>query len=98
LAIAERILAGFPFQSAPGTFHIWMPLPAPWSAEDFVGRAAARDVRLIPAKPFAVTGMVPQSLRICLGSPRTRDELERGLTVIAELLHGTPERQPFAVV
>lgn len=97
LAMAQRILAGIPFQWAPGTFHIWMPLPAPWSADDFVGRAAARNVRLIPAKPFTVTGMVPQALRICLGSPRSRDELERGLGVIAELLHNAPER-PFAVV
>lgn len=98
LAIARRILAGASFQSAPGTFHIWMPLPAPWSADDFVGRAAARNVRLIPAKPFAITGMVPQALRICLGSARTRDELERGLTVIADLLRSPPDRQPFAVV
>lgn len=98
LAIAERILAGFPFQSSPGTFHIWMPLPAPWSADDFVGRAAARNVRLIPAKPFAVTGMVPQSLRLCLGSPRTRDELERALDIVADLLDSGPAEARFAVV
>lgn len=97
LAMAKRILADVSFKSEPGTFHIWMPLPAPWSADDFVSRAAARNVRLIPAKPFVVSGMVPQALRICLGSPGTREGLERGLTVIAELLRSTPE-QPFAVV
>ncbi|MBE0532062.1 MAG: PLP-dependent aminotransferase family protein [Rhodospirillales bacterium] len=98
LAIAERILAGYSFQSAPGTFHIWMPLPAPWSADDFVGRAATRNVRLIPAKPFAVTGMVPQSLRLCLGSPRTREELETALGVVAKLLASGPTAARFAVV
>jgi len=97
LAMAQRMLADFPFKSAPGTYHIWMPLPAPWSAEDFVGRAAARNVRLIPAKPFAVTGMVPQALRICLGSARTRGDLERGLAVVADLMRSAPDR-PFAVV
>ncbi len=97
LDLATRVLADVPFHSAPGTSHIWLPLPAPWSADDFVGRAAARNVRLISAKPFAVTGMVPQALRICLGSPATRDDLERGLTVVADLMRSAPD-QPFAVV
>ena len=90
LAMAQRILADFPFKWAPGTSHIWLPLPSPWSTDDFVGRAAARNVRLITAKPFAVTGMVPQALRICLGSSQTRDDLERGLSVVADLLRSTP--------
>lgn len=97
LDVARRVLAGVPFHSAPGTSHIWLPLPAPWSADDFVGRAAARNVRLISAKPFAVTGMVPQALRICLGSPATHDDLERGLTVVADLMRSAPD-QPFAVI
>lgn len=97
LELARRVLDGVPFQSAPGTSHIWLPLPAPWSADDFVGRAAARNIRLISAKPFVVNGMVPQALRICLGSPPTRDDLERGLTVVADLMRSAPD-QPFAVV
>jgi len=41
--------------------------------------------------------MVPQALRLCLGTAPTHDELARALTVVADLMRSAPD-QPFAVV
>lgn len=87
LDIAKRVLNGISFDSTPGSYHIWLPMPPPWRAEDFTEKAKIRGVHVIPAAPFAVGRMaVPHALRICMGATRTRDELENGLAIIADLL------------
>jgi len=49
-----------------------------------------------PASAFA-TGRtaVPDAVRVCLGAARDRDQLERGLRVLAELLAASPEPAPL---
>jgi len=87
LEIAERVLKDFAFDSTPGSYHLWLPLPPPWQAEEFTEKARVRGVHVIPSAPFAVgRTAVPHALRICMGATRTREELEHGLTIIADLL------------
>ncbi len=89
LAIAERVLAGIPFDSTPGSYHVWLHLPSPWRAEEFADKASIKGVHVIPAAPFAVgRTAIPHALRICMGATRTREELEQGLTILADLLVG----------
>ena len=39
--MAEEALAGLGARGQAGVPMIWLPLPAPWTATDFVARAAA---------------------------------------------------------
>ena len=49
------------------------------------------------AEVFAVGNRAPRAIRICLAAARSRDELRRGLTILAQLAHGQPDFQ-LAVV
>ncbi|MGB1027702.1 MAG: PLP-dependent aminotransferase family protein, partial [Rhodospirillaceae bacterium] len=58
--------------------HLWIPM-AETQAERVVRRALERDVRLTPpTAPLVIPGQ-GCGVRICLGGPRTRQELEQGL-------------------
>jgi len=88
--MARRILPGFAVD--PAAPHLWVTLPEPWRADDFVATARRRGVGIIPAAAFAVTRQPPEAVRICLGAQTTADRVERGLTQLAELLASPPER------
>ena len=90
--MARRILAGAGFAGDPAAPHLWVTLPEPWRADDFVATARRRGVGIIPAAAFALTLQPPEAVRICLGAQTTADRVERGLTQLAELLASPPER------
>ena len=87
-ALAQRILKDFPTASDPSGFHIWLTLPDGWSSADVVGEAQRQGVVVMGAAPFRVgRGPEPQAIRICLGGPEVALDVERGLEIIAALLH-----------
>lgn len=88
--VLER-LAGYDYATTPHSLHGWLNLPEPWRASQFVAVARARGVLLTPAEAFVVARPAPQALRICTGAVKTRDQLARGLDVIATLLKSAPE-------
>ncbi|MEZ5584402.1 MAG: PLP-dependent aminotransferase family protein [Candidatus Competibacteraceae bacterium] len=89
--LTAQILHGWDYQSYSGSMHLWLPVPDPWRAHDIVQSARSRGVLLSPAATFAVgRSGIPHALRICLMGPASRAQLERGLTVIAELLTESP--------
>jgi DNA-binding transcriptional MocR family regulator len=97
-AIARPLLAEAGIASNPLAFHIWLPLPAQWTGEAFVTAARRRDVLFMPSDPFVVgKGNAPRYVRICLGAPMQREDVERGIRVIADLL-GQPSTASMAVV
>ena len=72
-------------------YHFWLTLPEPWRVEDFVAEARERDVLVSSSETFVVgRGAAPHAVRVCLGAPETRDELEKGLKVLADLLDRSP--------
>jgi len=72
--------------------HVWLPLPPPWTADEFVAQARSRGVALAQVNSFAVGAHDgPAAVRVCLGTPPTRRECERGVALVAELLAGRPE-------
>jgi DNA-binding transcriptional MocR family regulator len=92
-ALAARIL-GLPGGGAqPHSFHLWLPLPDPWSGEDFAAKARQRGVAVNPGGVFvAGTGKPPAAVRVCLGAARTRDRLETGLVILRDILGGAGQR------
>ncbi|AGC46425.1 GntR family transcriptional regulator [Myxococcus stipitatus DSM 14675] len=78
--------------SRGATYHLWLKLPAPWRAEPFTSHARRRGVTVTPAELFNVgPSTAPSAVRVCLGAPRTRAALEKGLQRLRETLEGGPE-------
>jgi DNA-binding transcriptional MocR family regulator len=88
--IARRILAGWDISKEIRSYHIWLKLPEPWSAETFALELRMRGVAVTPANAFATTRNAPAAIRICLCEPPERSLMERGLSIIAETLRAAP--------
>jgi DNA-binding transcriptional MocR family regulator len=90
--LARRILSDYPHNSHPMSCHLWLQMPEPWRGADFSERAAARGVSVMPAEAFVTgRGAAPHAVRICLLSTQDRAQLEKGLSVLQEILHSAPE-------
>ncbi len=86
-AMCEEILPTDDHGIRSGPIHLWLQLPDPWRANDFVTEARRRHVAVTPAESFAVgRNSTPHAVRICFGMPRTRDELKTGLETISSML------------
>jgi DNA-binding transcriptional MocR family regulator len=95
--VAAEALAGLKVETHPSSPHLWLPLPAPWTAHRFVSQAAARKVGVSPAERFAVTAEEVPAVRVCIGPPATREHLSQALGILADLLrHGPSAAQPLA--
>ena len=91
-SIAERVLKRWHVQSYPYSFHLWLHLPDPWRADAFTQQARARGVAVIPADFFAVgRTRAPHAVRLCLTAAANRQELEKGLMILDEILAGPPK-------
>ena len=88
--IARRILKGCDLSPSESAYHVWMRLPDHWSADAFALELRLRGVALSPASTFAVGRNAPQAVRLCLCGPIERANLERGLTLIANVARTRP--------
>ena len=87
LALARDKLPGQCISATPGCHHIWLTLPEPWRAADFTAEAKRRGVIVAPAEIFAAGRVdVPHAVRICIGMPRYRNQLESALDTLADIL------------
>ncbi len=86
-ALARDILAGATFQTHPQALNLWLELDGSYSQHDFVTDAAHAGVIVRSGDIAAIDPTkAPNALRIVLGSPKTRDELETGLDRLAKIL------------
>lgn len=89
----ELFAAAFPGRSdsVASSSHVWLPLPAPWRAQDFAAAARRRGVVVTTAETFVVgRARSPHAVRLCLGTPGPRDEVARGLAILSELAARPP--------
>jgi DNA-binding transcriptional MocR family regulator len=86
-AIAHDVLRNQFFSSGDHSFHLWLPLPARWRADDFARLARAAGVLVMPSSVFcAGRETFTEAVRISLSGPRDRRELKRGLQILSSLL------------
>ena len=91
LDIAREILTLPSLLPSCPSYHLWLPLPPPWRAGEFVAQARLRGVLISPADSFAVDrSPVPHAVRICLGSTADRKRLTQGLEMIRDVLIARP--------
>lgn len=89
--VAARVLAGRDYAGIKTGYFIWLKLPEPWRAGDFERSAALRGVVVIAGDAFAVGQTpAPAAVRVSLSAAGSRQELEHGLGVLAELLDEAP--------
>ena len=66
-----------------GRVPLWMTLPARVAQRDLRRRGRRRGVAVTPADAFHVgRAEAPSAVRLCLGAPRTREALARGLRAV----------------
>ena len=73
-----------------GAPHIWLPMPAA-EAEKLVRRSAEQGVRLTPPDATSIGGDKSGGVRLCILVPQGRDELERVLRLVDDLLNNADE-------
>jgi DNA-binding transcriptional MocR family regulator len=85
--LARERLQGCDFDAHAEAYYLWLRLPEPWRGEAFAAEARARGVVVTPAEAFTV-GRDPavHAVRLCTGAARTRETLDRGLSIVSELL------------
>ena len=90
--LAARALEGFRVDAHPLSFHLWLHLPEPWRSNEFAAQLKRRGVLVSPSEAF-VPGReeAPHAVRICLGTPRTRERLEDALAAVRGVLRETPD-------
>lgn len=91
-SMARAVLDGFHFDSHPLSFHLWLHLPEPWRSNEFTAQLLRRCVAVTPAEAF-VPGREepPHAVRVCIGAPRSRAQVEKGLGIIKTVLQETPD-------
>ena len=89
-SVVAEALTGLEIQTHPMSPHLWVPLPAPWTAHRFVSQAAARGVLVSPAERFAVGSDDTAAIRVCLGPPATREALRKSMMTLGDLLRQGP--------
>jgi DNA-binding transcriptional MocR family regulator len=89
--LARKLLGPFESPTCPESPHLWLPLPEPWRAADFVARARRAGVAVSSPEAFAIgRAAAPHAVRICLSTPETREELASGLQRLATILASSP--------
>lgn len=89
--VATSILGEGAAPSFTPSYHIWLPLPEPWRADEFVDQAATLGVSLAPTALF-VPGRAPapHAVRVSIGTEPDRDRYYTGLRTLATMLASQP--------
>lgn len=97
VALARRILPAECVAADSNAFHLWLEAPAPWRGVDLAARLRVAGVAAVPSEAFAIGPAPQQALRLGLGVPARRGDLERGLHIAADMLAREPEFAPGVV-
>jgi len=92
--LAREILRDRPYRAQATSYHLWLPLPAPWRTTEFAAALRERGVTVDPGTAFAVDrAQAPHAVRVSLSAAADHDRLRRGLKILAETFDATPERR-----
>ncbi len=95
--MARTLLAGR-YSGAGDGLHVWLELPAYWTASQLARAADREGIAVTPADAFAMGGGSVNAIRISLGSIQDRGQLQAGLQRLSQLLARRPEPSDAAVV
>ncbi|MDF1751040.1 MAG: PLP-dependent aminotransferase family protein, partial [Alphaproteobacteria bacterium] len=85
--IAHRHFDGLDYSMPDGSLHVWLQLPDPWHASQFVSHAKEEGVILSAAHSFSIgRARPPFAVRICLGPPSSETRLEQALQILRHII------------
>lgn len=91
LQIMVNRLGAYELSWAPGLPFVWLAMPQGWRASSFAQAAEERGVLMRPADQYAmVTGRAPNAVRMAVAGAVSREDLDRGVQILAELLARPP--------
>jgi DNA-binding transcriptional MocR family regulator len=88
--IAARALPPGSYASHPDAFHLWIPLPAPWTRAEFVRHMESSGIGVVPSDSFSVSAQPPEAVRVCIGGTASRDDIQHAMEQIARGLRSAP--------
>ena len=88
--LASSILPAGSFRADPLSFHLWVPLPKPWTRSAFIGHMRATGIGVVACDAFVVAGEPTEHVRVCLGGPASRDRVRSALDFMAHTLEAEP--------
>ena len=90
-AIVRRRLEGQSYRTTDTSFHVWLALPEAWRQRNLAEEARRRGISVAAGDVFAVTRAAGRDhVRLSISAARSREELDRGLAILAELLAEDP--------
>jgi DNA-binding transcriptional MocR family regulator len=89
--LAAEILPKGGFRADPLSFHLWVPLPPPWTRSAFVGHMRSTGIGVVASDAFTADGNPVEAVRVCLGGPTGRAQVRSALDYMAHTLAETPE-------
>ncbi len=89
--IAARLLEPGSYLSDPLSFNIWLPMQNGWTRSAFVSHVRQTGLGVIASDVCTAAGPPPEAVRVGLGGPVTRSQIERGLAFMAHALEGGPD-------
>jgi DNA-binding transcriptional MocR family regulator len=95
-ALAAALFHG-KWQAHPASFHGWLLLPEPWTADGYVEAARQRGVIVTSATTFALVRPAIEAVRVCLSATPDIRRLEHALKILADLLRRDPDMAPSIV-
>ena len=93
-ALARELLPGLRIKAQAHSYHLWLELPEPWSADEFTTMARAQGVKILSGSQFqAERNGETRGVRVVLMSPTREDELRFALTQLASLAGAADPRR-----
>ena len=93
-ALARELLPGLRIKAQPHSYHLWLELPEPWSADEFTTLARAQGVKVLSGSQFqAERNGETRGVRVVLMSPTREEELRFALTQLASLAGASDPRR-----
>ncbi len=89
--IVSKIFNGLNYKSRRNGLNVWLTLPEPWRADEFVNQVEKNGVLIRSSEYFAVARYAsPHAVRICITSPPTQEQTKKGLEIIRDTLYQKP--------
>jgi DNA-binding transcriptional MocR family regulator len=89
--IASRFFEPGTYLSDPLSFNLWLPLRNGWTRSAFAAHVRPTGLGVVPSDAFTVDGTPAEAVRVGLGGPVTRSQVERGLAFMGHALESPPE-------